>query len=61
MMGRNAASDIIWGHAHNGTNHSFVWYCQQHTIWSTVSNATLATAFAALKSHLENTHGAIEQ
>ncbi len=60
-MGRNAASSIFWTHAHDGTLHIFTWYCQQHAKWDQIANATLATAFATLKTHIETQHGNAEQ
>ncbi len=60
-MGRNAASSVFWTHAHDGTNHAFTWYCQQHAKWDQITNATLATAYATLKTHLESVHGNVEQ
>ncbi len=60
-MGRNAASSIFWTHADDGTTHTFTWYCQQHAKWDQIENATLATAFATLKTHIETQHGNTEQ
>ncbi len=60
-MGRNAASSIFWSHAFDGTTHIFTWYCQQHAKWDQISNGTLATAFATLKTHIETQHGNAEQ
>ncbi len=60
-MGRNAASSIFWTHTHDATNHIFTWYCQQHAKWDQISNSTLATAFATLKTHIETQHGNAEQ
>ncbi len=60
-MGRNAASSIFWTHAWDGTNNIFTWYCQQHAKWDQIANATLATAFATLKTHIETQHGNAEQ
>ncbi len=60
-MGRNAASHIHWTHIFAESVHTFTWYCQQHAKWDQLSNATLATAFATLKAHIETQHGNAEQ
>ncbi len=60
-MGRNAASSIHWTHTDTGSEHIFTWYCQQHAKWDQIANATLATAFATLKTHIETQHGNAEQ
>ncbi len=62
-MGRNAASSIFWTHTYDSTTplHVFTWYCQQHAKWDQIANATLATAFATLKTHIETLHGNVEQ
>ncbi len=62
-MGRNAASSIFWTHTYDSTTplHVFTWYCQQHAKWDQIENATLATAFATLKTHIETEHGNTEQ
>ncbi len=62
-MGRNAASSIFWTHTvvPTGDLHIITWYCQQHAKWDQLSNATLATAFATLKTHIETQHGNVEQ
>ncbi len=51
----------MFTHAHDGTNHIFTWYCQQHAKWDQISSATLGTAFATLKTHIETQHGNAEQ
>ncbi len=60
-MGRNAASSVHWTCIHDGTNFSFVWYCQQHAKWDSITSSSYGTAFASLKTHLESVHGNVEQ
>ncbi len=63
-MGRNSGDQIMWTHVHDGTNHIFSHYCQQHTRYDQVSNAVSDTAFSTLKKEIRSTdgeHGNVEQ
>ncbi len=61
-MGRNAASRVHWTHATDDLpKNIFTHYCQQHAAWKRDSDVTLSLAFGELKTHLETTHGNVEQ
>ncbi len=61
-MGRNSGSQITWSQLSQDSNtHHSIYYCQQHAKWDQIANATLATAFATLKTHIETQHGNAEQ
>ncbi len=60
-MGRNEGGQMKWIHAHDGSEHLFLYYCQQHNVWHRLNNASLSSAFQGLKAHINDIHGAVEQ